>query len=169
MLGIAAVIATAACERLGLRAGRKSQPAEVMQQMGDTRLTISYNRPIARGRTLFGGIVPYHQEWDPGADEATTLTASRDILIGGKPLPAGSYTIWAIPDSTIWTVILSTATRIPHTPYPKGQDALRLSVAPTRAPHMEALAFYFPVADSTQAVLVLHWGETVVALPVATR
>ncbi len=168
VVGLAALSA-AACDRFRPGGPRMSQPALVVQQMGDTKLTVTYNRPVARGRTLFGGIVPFGRVWDPGADEATTLAVSRDVLFGGKPLPAGTYSVWAIPDSITWTVILSRASRVPHTPYPEGQDALRLAVAPARAPHMEALAFYFPVADSAHAVLALHWGETLVELPVTRR
>jgi hypothetical protein len=162
-----AVPPAASCERFRPGGPRKSQPALVMQQMGDTKLTVTYNRPVARGRVLFGGIVPFGRAWDPGADEATTLAVSRDVRFGGQPLSAGTYSVWAIPDSTTWTLILSTASRVPHTPYPEGRDALRVVVAPARAPHMEALAFYFPVADSAHALLALHWGETRVEVPVA--
>jgi len=164
-----AALSAASCERFRPGGPRKSQPAVVVQQMGGTKLTVTYNRPVARGRTLFGGIVPFGQVWNPGADEATTLAVSRDVLLGGKPLSAGTYSVWAIPDSTTWTMILSRASRVPHTPYPEGQDALRVTVAPARAPHMEALGFYFPAADSALAVLALHWGETIVALPIARR
>jgi len=129
---------------------RKSQHATVMQAIGATQVTIVYNRPGARGRTLFGALVPWGKVWCPGADEATTIALTKDVLVAGQRLAAGKYSIWAIP-------------------YPgPAQDALRVAVKPQAGPFMEALAFYFPAADADRALLNLHWGETVVQVPLAT-
>jgi len=148
---------------------RKSQPASVMQMIGPTRVTVTYNRPTARGRTLFGGIIQYGDTWNPGADEATAIQFSRAVLFGEKPLPAGKYSVWVTPHPAPaeWTFILSKAADVSHTPYPEGRDALRLQVRPMSAPHIEALALYFPAADSASALLRLHWGETMVEIPIA--
>src|SRR6059058_366912 len=79
------------------------------------------------------------------------------------------YSIWAIPDSAEWTLIFSKAADVFHIPYPgPAQDALRVAVKPQAGPFMEALAFYFPAADADRALLNLHWGETVVQVPLAT-
>ena len=72
----------ASCGDLFRRQPRKSQPALVEQRMGRTEITVRYNRPVARGRTLFGGIVKYGEVWDRGADEATTIQVSGDVLFG---------------------------------------------------------------------------------------
>jgi len=72
---------------------KKSQHGTVSQTIAATAVTITYNRPTARGRALFGALVPYGKEWHPGADEATTITVSKDILVAGKRLPAGKYSI----------------------------------------------------------------------------
>lgn len=142
-----------------------SQRASVSQRIADTDVTITYSRPVARGRTLFGGVVRWARPWNPGADSATTLTVSRDLAVDGQPLAAGRYTLWAIPGPETWTVIVSRAVDILHTPYPgEALDVLRLTVAPEVGSHMEALAFYFPVVDGDTAVLRLHWGTTVVPL-----
>jgi Protein of unknown function (DUF2911) len=147
---------------------RKSQPATVMQAIGATQLTIAYNRPGARGRKLFGELVPWGKVWCPGADEATTIAVTRDVLVAGQRLPAGKYSIWAIPGPAEWTLIFSKAADVFHIPYPgPAQDALRVTVKPQTGPFMEALAFYFPAADADRAVLNLHWGETVVPVPLA--
>lgn len=76
---------------------RGSQPAEVRQRMGGTEIGVVYNRPSARDRTLFGELVPYDSIWNPGADEATRIELSDDVLVEGERLPAGKYSIWAIP------------------------------------------------------------------------
>ena len=146
---------------------RRSQPATVSQTLGDVRLTLAYNRPVARGRTLFGGIVPWGQVWCPCADEATSLETSADIMLGGQRLPEGKYTIWAIPGETEWTLIFSNAVNVWHIPYPgAAKDRLRLTLAPQTGPNMESLAFYFPMSDLRAATLRLHWGTTYIEIPI---
>ncbi|MBA3342247.1 MAG: DUF2911 domain-containing protein [Gemmatimonadaceae bacterium] len=145
---------------------RKSQLATVSQMVGSARIEIVYRRPVARGRELFGGIVPYGRPWSPSADSAALFTASRDLEVEGLRLAAGRYSVWAIPGRETWTVIFSSAQPVFHLPYPEGRDVLRVR-APARAgDHMETLAFYFPVVDADSAILNLHWGKTVVPLSV---
>jgi hypothetical protein len=143
---------------------RRSQPARVVQRMGSTEVTVVYNRPAARGRELFGALVPWDSIWNPGADEATRIELDEDDLIDGQHLAIGRYSVWAVPRPEEWTLILSRAWDVQHRPFPAGEDALRLRVRPRGGSHMESLAFYFPVADADSAVLVLHWGETVVPI-----
>ncbi len=143
-----------------------SQQAEVRQRVADTWVTVRYSRPVARGRTLFGGVVRWGRAWNPGADTATSLTVTTAIRVEGHPLPAGAYSIWMVPDSAgPWTVILSRAQPVLHTPYPgEAHDQLRLRVGPAFGAHMEALAWYFPVVNGAETTLVMHWGTTVVPL-----
>jgi len=147
---------------------RKSQPAYVVQQLGSTTVAIRYNRPSARGRVLFGGIVPYGATWCPGADEATTFATSRPITFAGQSLAAGMYSVWAIPGQDNWTLILSHTAHTFHIPYPTGHDALRVSVSPMTGPFEETLAFEFPMADADHAILALHWGTTIIQIPIST-
>ena len=82
-------------------------------------------------------------------------------------LPAGDYSIWAIPDPTEWTVIFNRAADVYHEPYPgEEHEELRLMVAPASGQHMETLAFYFPTVEKKDAELRLHWGETIVPLQI---
>jgi hypothetical protein len=145
---------------------KPSQHATVSQMVAHTNITIVYNRPTARGRQLFGKLVPWGLPWCPGADSATTITVSRDVRVNDATLRAGTYSVWAIPDSARWTIIFSRAAPVFHVPYPEGKDALRISATPRAGPHMETLAFYFPAVDSTRAELDLHWGETIVPIVV---
>jgi hypothetical protein len=120
---------------------------------------------VARGRTLFGGVVPWGRVWNPGADSATTITVSRGILVEGHALPAGRYTLWVVPQAEEWTIIFSRAVDIMHTPYPGDSlDVLRLTVHPGHAGHFETLGFYFPRVNGEEAELRLHWGTTIVSL-----
>lgn len=75
----------------------KSQAAAVSQRIANTEVTITYSRPVARGRALFGELVPYGKVWNPGADQATAVAISRDVHVNDQPLPAGKYSLWAIP------------------------------------------------------------------------
>ena len=144
-----------------------SQHGTVSQRVGYTDIAISYNRPVARGRTLFGGVVQWGRVWNPGADSATSISFSRDVQVEGQPLPQGGYTLWVSPrpEPEPWTVIFSRATHVFHTPYPGEQhDVLRLAVRPEQGAHMEVLAFYFPVVAPDSATLRIHWGTTIVPL-----
>ena len=143
---------------------RPSQHGSVSQQIAGTRVTIEYNRPVARGRELFGALVPWGRVWNPGADNATTITLSTSLQVNGQTLASGTYSLWAEPQPERWTIIFSRAHPVWHTPYPAGKDALRVSAIPRAGPHMETLAFYFPVVEGKHAELVLHWGTVVVPL-----
>lgn len=157
----------ATTEIIPLEEVRKSQAAAVSQRVANTEMTITYSRPVARGRALFGALVPYDQVWNPGADQATAIAFSRDVQVNEQALPAGKYSLWAIPRADRWTVIFSKAADVYHTPYPgEAEDALRLEVAPEKGPHMEALTFYFPAVEGKDAVLRLHWGDVIVPLSI---
>jgi len=147
---------------------QKSQAAAVSQRVANTEITVTYSRPVARGRALFGALVPYDQVWNPGADQATAVALTRDVQINDQPLQAGKYSLWTIPRPEAWTVIFSKAADVYHTPYPgEDQDALRLDIRAEKGPHMEALTFYFPTVEGKDTVLRLHWGELMV--PMAIR
>ena len=143
-----------------------SQRARVEQTVAFTDISIAYGRPVARGRALFGdsALVKYGAIWHPGADSATLVRFTRDVLLEGREVKAGEYSVWLLPRASgPWTFILSRAAHVFHQPYPgESSDAIRLDVTPERGAHMETLAFYFPVVLRDDAVLRIHWGETVV-------
>lgn len=146
-----------------------SQFGKVTQRLGTTEISVEYRRPVARGRDLFGALVPFGQEWTPAADSAALLTVSDDVTLAGEPVPAGSYSIWIVPrpGGEPWTLILSRAARVFHAPYPAGQDLLRVELTPETGEHMETLSFHFPRVEGPEALLHLQWGETVLPIPLA--
>ena len=144
---------------------KPSQRGSVSQRINQTTITLDYSRPVARGRELFGKLVPYGRVWCPGADDATTIELTTDVTLNGETLPKGKYSVWAEPNEQKWTLIFNKAHAAWHTRYPAGQDALRIEVTPRSGSHMETLAFYFPVVEGKKSELVLHWGTVVV--PVA--
>src|SRR6201985_2932184 len=70
-------------------------------------ITVTYGRPYKKGRDIFGKLEPYGKVYRVGADEATTITFKTDGTFGGKPVKAGTYTLFAIPNEKEWTVILN--------------------------------------------------------------
>jgi hypothetical protein len=153
----------------GAQRAPRSQLGVLTQMVADTRVEITWRRPVARGRELFGSLVPWGQVWTPSADSAARISVSGPVEVNGKRLAAGTYGIWAIPDSTSWTVIFSSVAPAFHRQYPDGHDVLRLSVTPVRGEHVETLSFGFPMVDSDSALLQLRWGTTVVPLSIKAR
>src|SRR5688572_1232220 len=84
-----------------------SPTCKVEQRVGLTDVALVYSRPSAKGRKVFGGLVPYDELWRTGANAATKITFSTDVVVGGEPLPAGSYSMFTIPGTTTWTVIFN--------------------------------------------------------------
>ena len=143
----------------------KSQRGSTSQQVGSVWIAIDYSRPVARGRALFGSLVPYDQPWNPGANRATRIQVTGDVEVDGKRLAGNNYSIWMIPRTDEWTVIFSTVANSDHQPYPgPATDALRVNVTPQRGAHLETLTFYFPVVDGNRAELRMHWGEIFVPI-----
>jgi len=150
------------------QAPRRSQRQEIVQMVGATRIEAMYIRPVARGRDIWGALVPYGRVWTPSADSVMRLTFSTDVQVAGQTLPAGSYGIWAIPDSASWTVIFSKHAVSFHTGgnYQASDDALRVTARVDSLPHVETLTLAFPVVDGKKAVLQIHWGTRAATLPI---
>jgi hypothetical protein len=143
-----------------------SQRGSVGQTVAFTTISVTYGRPVARGRELFGQLVPWDSVWHPGADSATRLVLDHDVMLEGHSLKAGEYSLWLIPrEHAAWTVIVSRAAHTFHKPYPGAvHDELRVDVTPERSAYMETLAIYFPVVLRDQATLRIHWGDRVVPI-----
>ena len=143
-----------------------SQRGSVTQMVAFTQVSIAYGRPVARGRALFGALVPWDDVWHPGADSATRITFNHDVVVEGRPLRAGEYSLWLIPrEHAAWTVIFSSAAHVFHRPYPGAdRDVLRVDVSPEQVSSVESLTIYFPSVLRDEASMRLHWGTTAVTL-----
>ena len=165
---MAAMIAASAAAA-DAQAPPASQHGTVSQTINTTVVTVRYDRPSGRGRTLFSddGIVVYDALWTPGANRATILELSRDARVAGQAVAAGRYSVWTIPAAGEWTLILNRTWDTHHGIYPGDvDDVMRVRLQPERGAHMETLAFYFPAVGPYQATLRMHWGETVLAIPI---
>ena len=104
---------------------RPSPPAKAECKLADGKtITVDYSSPRMKGRKIYGGLVPYGQVWRAGANEATTFVSGTDLTVGGKTVPAGSYTIFTIPNEDKWTLIISKKTGEWGIPYPGEADDL---------------------------------------------
>jgi hypothetical protein len=144
----------------------RSQLGTVMQQVAAAHIELLYRRPVAHGRALFGALVPWGKIWTPSADSAARITVSVPVTVNGEALPAGTYGIWAIPDSSSWTIIFSGSAAAFHLRYPEGHDVLRVQSKPQHGDHVESLLFAFPMVDADSATLQLRWGTTIVPLTI---
>ena len=170
VLGLTALASAQQGDIIPLERVVKSQRGSVSQKIANTDITIVYGRPVARGRTLFGSLVPYGRVWHPGADAGSTLETTRDIQVNGHPLPKGKYSLWTLPGETAWTFMFSKEWDAFHTSYPgQPNDALRLEIKPETGAHMETLSYYFPVVDGKDATLRLHWGTVIVPLAIKVQ
>ena len=103
-IALCSIIARAQTE---LKKPEISQAASVNQRIGITDISISYHSPIAKGRTIWGDLVPYNEVWRAGANENTTISFSTDVKVEGKLIHAGSYGLHMIPTQKEWTLIFS--------------------------------------------------------------
>ncbi|HEX8528908.1 MAG TPA: DUF2911 domain-containing protein, partial [Cytophagales bacterium] len=114
-----------------------SPAATVTQKVGLADVTLSYSRPSARGRVIFGGLRPYGKLWRTGANGATKLTFSEDVTVNGTKVPAGEYSLFTIPGKDEWTVMLNKNAKASENDYKEAEDAARFKVKPakTSAPY----------------------------------
>ncbi len=82
---------------LAAQSGKPSPAATVTAKIAGADIKIAYSQPSMRGRKIWGGLVPFGDVWRTGANEATTITVSKAIVVGGTDVPAGSYTLWTLP------------------------------------------------------------------------
>lgn len=141
---------------------RISPKAMVKQTVGFTDVTIEYGRPGVKGRTIWGGLVPYNAVWRAGANEATKITFSNDVKIDGKKLKAGSYSFFAIPNEKTWILIFNkVADQWGAFEYNDAEDALRIEVTPVKQQccWQEWLAYTINKSSDNKAVVMLEWEK----------
>ena len=163
---IAATVILCFAPELSAQGYPPSQRGSVTQNVAFTNIAVTYGRPVARGRALWGALVPWDSIWHPGADSATRIVFSRDVVVEGKPLRAGEYSLWLIPrEHSPWTVIFSRAAHVFHKPYPGARfEVLRVDVNPEQVSPVESFTIYFPYVIRDEAVMRLHWGTTAVPI-----
>jgi hypothetical protein len=164
---LATGVAGLSAQSLVMSLPRQSQRASVSQRVALTDITIVYHRPLAGGRKVWGGTVPYGQVWRAGANENTTIEVSDPVTVEGQALAKGIYGLHMIPTADSWTVIFS---KMPGAwgsfSYDPKEDALRVTVKPQAAEMHEALTYDFDDVKPDSAVVTLRWEKVAVPFKV---
>lgn len=147
---------------------RPSPPAQASVSLNGHTVTIDYGAPSMRGRKIFGGLVPYDHWWRTGANEATTLKTDVNLRIGDLGVPAGTYTLYTIPERKGWTLIVNKQTGQWGTKYDQTQDLGRVKMIDGVLPSspVETFKINFEHTRGNTTELHLHWETTNVAVTV---
>jgi hypothetical protein len=157
-LGLMAVLGSAQMDK----AAKPSPAAKASCELaGGKSITVDYSSPRAKGRKIYGGLVPYGDVWRAGANEATTFVTTTDVMVGGTHVPAGNYTLFAIPNKDKWTLIISKKTGEWGIPYPGADsDFVRVDMKASTLP--SAVENFTIAFDKTAhgCTLRLDWETT---------
>ena len=150
---------------------KPSPPAKAECQLsGGKSVKIDYSSPRMKGRKIFGGLVPYGEVWRAGANEATTFVTDTDVTVGGTKVPAGSYTIFAVPNADEWQLVISKKTGEWGTAYPGPSNDLAridMKVSQLSSP-MENFTIAFDHSASG-CTLSMSWENTKASVDVSAK
>ncbi len=167
---VAFVLATCCFAQMG--GGKRPSPAESAScdLGGGKTIKTDYSSPRAKGRKIFGDLVPFGEVWRTGANEATTFVTSSEVMVGGKSVPAGSYTIFTVPNADKWTLIINKKTGEWGIPYKYESDELArvdMKVAKTSAP-VENFTIKYEKSGNG-CMMVMEWENTRASVDISAK
>ena len=146
---------------------RPSPPGTAEVTLKNKEITIDYSRPSLKGRKVGQELAPYGKVWRTGANEATALNTAIDLNIGGAKVPAGKYTLYALPSEGTWKLIINKQTGQWGTQYDESQDLARVDMKKTSLPQsVEQFTISFDKKDENTANLNLDWENTRVSVEI---
>ncbi|WP_297761423.1 DUF2911 domain-containing protein [uncultured Muriicola sp.] len=148
----------------------KASPfSKITQDIGLTTILIEYSRPAARGRQIFGRLVPYGRIWRVGANESTKFTVNSEIEVLGNTLLPGTYALYAFPEEFSWEVVFHKNTSHwgdGRTAYDPSEDAFRVHIEPEEnSEWQENFLISFDSISHNGAIMQWKWGNTTVSIP----
>jgi hypothetical protein len=142
----------------------------VTQRVGFADVTVTYSRPSAKGRVVFGDVVPFNKIWRTGANAASKISLSEDVKINGKDIKAGEYSIFTVPAKDKWVIAFNTDLKASASNYKEENDVLRIVVdAKPVNDFVETLTFNFTDLKSGEATVQLVWEKTSVSFTIVTE
>ena len=140
----------------------------IKQQVGLANISLNYGQPNAKGRPVFGKLIPFGKLWRTGANSATKITFDQEVLIDKQLIPAGTYALYTIPQKKEWTIIIHKNSKLWGTAgYNKTNDLLRFKVpAMPLKEYSETLSINFENFHANGGDLVIKWEKTQVRIPV---
>lgn len=146
-----------------------SPSSTLKQRVGLTDIEISYSRPSARDRLIFGGLVPYGQVWRTGANARTTISFSTPVKLNGTEIPAGKYALFTIPGESDWTIILNKNTKSSALSYDASNDVARISVPSTTiSEDLDTFTILISEIRDDSARIDLVWEHTAIPISLTT-
>ncbi|MES2777666.1 MAG: DUF2911 domain-containing protein [Bacteroidota bacterium] len=156
-------------EKINIGTPPPSPEASFTQQLGTSEIKVNYSRPMARGRKIFGGLVPFDSLWRTGASGCTTVEFTQEMIMGNKSINAGKYALFTIPTENEWTIVLNTDTAL-HGAF--GYDSKK-DVHRFKIPAGKSEKFYEAFTIESNEItnkgggfLTLAWENTIVQIPV---
>ncbi|UTW62064.1 DUF2911 domain-containing protein [bacterium SCSIO 12741] len=145
---------------------RKSPPMTTNATVGGVNVTINYSSPAVKGRTVWGDLVPYDKVWRTGANEATTFEIDKNLMVEGKKLPKGKYSLFTIPGEKQWVIIFNAQPdQWGAYKYKEKEDVLRVTVRPVpSAVQVENLAI-----EIEDGMLVIKWDNLMIPARVSAK
>lgn len=157
----------ASADQEGNSFGSLSGQADEEFSVGDTDFNLRYGVPEKRGRTIFGGIVPWGELWRTGANEATHFETSQDITLGDLEVPAGEYTLFTIPEEDGGELIINEETGQNGNAYDESRDLGRVPMEIGETDEtVEAFTITVEEGEESDAVLKLMWDDAVFSIPI---
>lgn len=163
-----ALLATIAVAAFGQfrRSKYTSPPAHAEAVIASHKITMHYYAPSTHGRKIFGELVPFDTVWCTGANYATKITSDAALQMGDLKIPAGSHSIWTIPDPKQWTLIVNNQTGQFHLDYDASQDLGRtkMNIKPLAAA-VETFKIEIRSDGGNRGTLALDWEKTEAYMP----
>lgn len=143
-----------------------SPAATTSQVVGVTKISIDYSRPTLKGREIFGKLIPFDKVYRTGANGATKIETTGDIMVQGQTLKAGKYAIMSIPNQTNWTIIFSKNLNVTEQNYATSDDILRVMARPQDVSKVESFTIDFTDVKDDAATMNISWEKTKVSLAI---
>ncbi|RTY89552.1 DUF2911 domain-containing protein [Flavobacterium sp. RSP46] len=159
-------------EKVQIKLTSASPSASFEQELGSTMIKVSYSRPLARGRKIFGELVPFEKLWRTGASDCTLITTNEDIVFGNTTLKMGSYSIFTMPSKKEWTIIVNADTTLHgETGYDAKKDVFRLTV-PVESISNFYETFTIEINDINskgEGFLKIIWENSMIKIPLKSK
>lgn len=152
----------------GIKTPAPSPTQTIKQDFALSSIELNYSRPLAKGRKIFGDLVPFGAMWRTGANGATKVTFGEDVKVGGVAVKAGSYALYTIPNANEWEVILNKGVNNGGlSGYKKEEDVARFKVPSISLPFaLESFTMIIADVMPNSANIQILWENTAVAIPV---
>jgi hypothetical protein len=147
-----------------------SPTTTVSQNFATSKIELSYSRPSAKGRKIYGDVVPFGSIWRTGANSATTISFGEDVKINNTEIKSGKYGLLTIPGATEWTIILTKDLTVTNAQaYKQENDVLKFSVKPETLPYFtETFEIEIANVKTNQVDIELIWEKTSVSFTIKT-